>query len=140
MTQSPPRAGILLGLALILVACSSSAGSTKPPAGACVRTDASNAVTITANNLQFSTACIEAVVGKKIVIQFTNQEAAPHDLVVYKDSTKKEELGRSAIVTGPNASTTLTLPPPLPGQYYFECSIHTAMNGSLVVRAEAPAP
>ena len=140
MTQPPQRAGLVLGLVLLLVACSGTGGSTKPPAGACVRTDASNTVTLTANNLQFSTACIEAVVGKSIVIHFTNQEAAPHDVAVYKNSSKKQQIGRSDIVTGPNASTTLTLPPQLPGQYYFECTIHTAMNGSLVVRGDAPAP
>jgi len=138
--KSEQPAGMLLVLALLLVACSGAGSSTKPPAGACVRTDASNSVMLTADNLQFSTACIEAVVGKSIVIHFTNEEAAPHDVVVYKDSTKKQELGRSDIVTGPNVSTTLTIPPPLPGQYYFECSIHTAMNGSLVVRGDAPAP
>jgi plastocyanin len=140
VTQPPRAAGILLALALLLVACSGAGGSTKPPAGACVRTDASNAVTLTANNLQFTTACIEAVAGKNIVIHFTNEEAAPHDVAVYKDSSRKQEIGSSDIATGPNASTTLTLPPQLPGQYYFECTIHTSMSGSLVVRGDAPAP
>ena len=121
-------------VAICLVACSGSAGSTKPPAGACVSTDASNSVTLTANNLQFSTTCIQAVVGKNIVIHFTNEEAVPHDVAVYKDNTKKELLGKSDIVTGPNGSTTLTIPVQLPGQLYFECTIHTSMNGSLVVR------
>ena len=131
--------GILALVALTLVACSGSPGSTKPPAGACVKADAFNSVTLTANNLQFSTACIEAVVGKDIVIHFNNQEAVPHDLAVYKDNTKKDLLGKSEIVTGPNGSTTLTIPAQLPGQLYFECTIHTSMNGSLVVRA-GPTP
>ncbi len=127
-------------VAICLVACSGSAGSTKPPAGACVSTDASNSVTLTANNLQFSTTCIQAVVGKNIVIHFTNEEAVPHDVAVYKDNTKKELLGKSDIVTGPNGSTTLTIPVQLPGQLYFECTIHTSMNGSLVVRGDKASP
>ena len=127
-------------VAICLVACSGSAGSTKPPAGACVSTDASNSVTLTANNLQFSTACIQAVVGKDIVIHFTNGEAVPHDVAVFKDNTKKELLGKSDIVTGPNGSTTLTIPVQLPGQLYFECTIHTSMNGSLVVRGAKASP
>jgi len=126
-------------VAICLVACTGSAGSTKPPAGACVTTDASNDVTLTANNLQFSTACIQAMPGKPIVIHFTNQEAVPHDVAVYKDNTKKDLLGKSEIVTGPNGSTTVTIPAQLPGQLYFECTIHTAMNGSLVVSGDAPA-
>ena len=133
------RTGILMVIAICLVACTGSAGSTQPPAGACVSTDASNNVTLTANNLQFSTACIEAVVGKDLVIHFTNEEAVPHDLAVYKDNTKKDLLGKSEIVTGPNGSTTVTIPAQLPGQLYFECTIHTAMNGSLVVSGDAPA-
>ena len=127
-------------VAICLVACSGSAGSTKPPAGACVSTDASNSVTLTANNLQFSATCIQAVVGKNIVIHFTNEEAVPHDVAVYKDNTKKELLGKSDIVTGPNGSTTLTIPVQLPGQLYFECTIHTSMNGSLVVRGAKASP
>jgi len=127
-------------VAICLVACSGSAGSTKPPAGACVSTDASNSVTLTANNLQFSTTCIQAVVGKNIVIHFTNEEAVPHDVAVYKDNTKKELLGKNDIVTGPNGSTTLTIPVQLPGQLYFECTIHTSMNGSLVVRGDKASP
>jgi plastocyanin len=137
----PFRASLPVALigALALVACSGSAGSTKPPASACIKTDASNSVTLTANNLQFSTACIEAVVGKSIVIHFTNQEAVPHDVAVYKDNTRKDILGKSDIVTGPNGSTTLSIPAQAPGQLYFECTIHNSMNGSLVVRGDQPA-
>ena len=140
MTQPPQRAGLVLGLVLLLVACSGSGGSTNPPAGACVRTDASNTVTLTANNLQFSTACIQAMPGKPIVIHFTNEEAVPHDVAVYKDNTKKDLLGKTDVVTGPNGSATLTIPAQLPGQLYFECTIHTSMNGSLVVRGDQASP
>ena len=132
--------GLLAVLATCLAGCSGSAGSTKPPAGACVKTDSTNSVTLTANNLQFSTACIDAVVGTDIVIHFTNQEALPHDVAVYKDNTKKDLLGKSMIITGPSGSTTLTIPAQLPGQLYFECTIHTSMNGSLVVRGDEAAP
>jgi plastocyanin len=130
--------GTLL-VGLLLAACSGSAGSTKPPAGACVKTDASNSVTLTADNLQFSTTCIEALVGKPIVIHFTNREAVPHDIAVYKDSSKKDQLEKSEIVTGPNASTSLTIASQQPGQLYFECTVHPTMNGSLVVRGDVPA-
>ena len=127
-------------VAVCVASCSGPAGSTRPPAGACMKTDASNSVTLAANNLQFSTACIEAVVGKDIVIHFGNQEGMPHDLAVYKDNTKKNLLGKTDIVIGPNGSTTLTIPAQLPGQLYFECTIHTSMNGSLVVRGDQSAP
>ena len=81
----------------------------------------------------------EAVVGKDIVIHFANHEAVPHDVAVYKDNTKKDLLGKSDIVTGPNGSSTLTIPAQAPGQLYFECTIHNSMNGSLVVLGGQPA-
>lgn len=127
---------LLVVVAIGLIACSGSPGSTSPPEGACVKTDGTNSVTLTANNLQFSTACIEAVAGKAIVIHFTDQEAVPHDVAVYKDNTKQDLLGKSEIVTGPNGATTLTIPAQQPGRLYYECTIHNSMNGSLVVRGE----
>jgi plastocyanin len=129
---------------LVLAACSSGGSGTPPPSGACVVADASNHVAISAKNIQFSAPCIEATSGEPIVIEFTNQEAVPHDIAVYTDSTKKQELVRSAIIQGPDKSTTITVPAQQPGQLYFQCTIHTAMNGALVVKAAgatgSPAP
>lgn len=126
-------AGLLI---LALAACSSGGGGTPPPSGAaCAVADASNHVAISAKNIQFSAPCIDATAGEPIVITFTNQEAVPHDIAIYTDSSKKQELIRSDIITGPDKSTTVTVPAQQPGQLYFACTIHPAMNGALVVNA-----
>jgi plastocyanin len=129
----------LLGLGgaglLALAACSSSGGGTPPPTGACLAADSSNTVELHAKDIKFSAQCIEAAAGKPIVIKFFNDESQPHDVVVYEDSSKAQELVRGEIITGPNAKTTVTVPPRQPGQLYFECSVHNSMNGALVVRA-----
>lgn len=123
-------------LAFVLVACSSGGSGTPPPSGAnCAVADAQNHVGISAKNIQFSAPCIEATAGAPIVITFTNQEAVPHDIAVYTDASKKQELIRSDIITGPDKSTSITVPAQQPGQLYFQCTIHSAMNGALVVRA-----
>ena len=64
-----------------------------------------------------------------------NEEAVPHDVAVYTDNTKSEELVRGDIITGPNATTTVTVPAQQPGQLFFQCTIHAAMQGALVVEA-----
>jgi plastocyanin len=110
-------------------------GGGSRPSGACARADASNTVRLHANNLQFSAPCVEAAAGKPIVIVFSNDEGQPHDVLVYKDSSKAQELIRGDIITGPGKQTTVTVPPQQPGELYFECSVHPQMNGPLKVIA-----
>jgi plastocyanin len=136
-----PVVCLLVGVALplLLVGCGGGGGSTPPPSGACVVANASNAVDLSAKDLKFSSPCIEAAAGTPIVIHFTNDESMPHNVAVYADSTKAQELVRGEIITGPNATTTVIIPSRSPGQLYFECSVHSSMNGALVVRAAASA-
>jgi plastocyanin len=124
--------GVAVATVATLAACS---GGGSRPTGACVKADASNTVQLHANNLQFSAPCIEAAAGKPIVIVFSNDESQPHDVVVYKDSSKAQELIRSDIITGPGKQTSVTVPPRQPGELYFECSVHPQMNGPLKVNA-----
>jgi plastocyanin len=128
-------AGVLTIVA-VLAACSGTASGTPPPSGAaCAVADASNTVELSAKDIKFSAPCIDAMAGTPITIKFTNQEAVPHDVAVYTDNTKSQELARGDIITGPNATTTVTVPAQPAGQLFFECTIHAAMNGALVVEA-----
>lgn len=131
----------LFGTLLVAVctACSASGGTPVPQTAACAVADAANTIQLTAKDLKFSAPCIQAAAGKQIIIHFTNDESIPHDVAVYRDSSKAEELGRSNMVTGPNASTSISIKAQRPGQLYFQCTIHNAMNGALVVRA-SPGP
>lgn len=131
-------AATALLLVVLLAACGSLAGVTPPPSGACVVADADNNVQLSAKDIKFSAPCIEAAAGAPIVIHFTNQEDMPHNVAVYSDSSKQKELVKGDIITGPNTSSTVTVPAQQPGQLFYECSVHNSMNGALVVRA-APA-
>jgi plastocyanin len=117
----------------ILAACSSGGSGTPPPSGICLKADAQNHLKISAKTVAFSVPCMEAQGGKPIVIEFTNDEAVAHDIAVFSNASKSQELKKSDTITGPNASTTITVPPQAPGQLYFECTIHPNMNGALVV-------
>ena len=128
---------LAVGLPLLLIACSGTASSTPPPSGACVVADADNNVQLSAKDIKFSAPCIAAAAGAPIVIHFTNQEDMPHNVAVFSDSTKQTELVKGDIITGPNTTTTVTVPAQPPGQLFYECSVHNSMNGALVVRAAA---
>lgn len=131
-----PRARHLFAAALLaawLVGCTASSAATPPPSGSCVVANAANQVELSAKDVTFSAPCIEAAAGQPIVIHFSNQESVPHNVAVYTNPSKSEELIRGDIITGPGATTTVTVPAQPPGQLYFECNVHNSMNGSIVV-------
>jgi plastocyanin len=121
-----------------LAACSSGGSGTPPPSGTCLKADAQNHLKISAKNVAFSVPCMEAQSGKPIVIEFTNDEAVAHDIAVFSNPSKSQELKKSDTITGPNASTMITIPPQAPGQLYLVCTIHPNMNGALVVTGASP--
>ena len=146
MTLSVPRrlaspfAG-LAALTIALVACSAGVSTTPLPSGAeppadCARVDADGVITLSADNLEFSAPCMVANAGEAFTIRFTNNESQPHNVALYNDSTKANEIYRGEIVTGPNQSIDYPIEALDAGQYYFDCTVHPAdMKGTLYVVA-----
>ena len=146
MARSAPRrlASPLAGLAALsiaLVACSSGVSTTPLPSGAeppadCARVDASGVITLSADDLEFSAPCMVANAGEAFTIRFTNDESVPHNVYVYRDSTKANEVSRGDTISGPDQSIDDPVEALDAGQYYFDCTIHPAeMNGILYVVA-----
>jgi plastocyanin len=135
-----PIAG-LAALTLALVACSSGVSSTPLPSGAeppadCARVDADGVITLSADNLEFSAPCLVANAGEAFTIHFTNNETEPHNVAVYNDSTKANEILRGDIISGPDQSIDYPIEALEGGEYYFDCTVHPAdMNGTLYVVA-----
>ena len=130
-----PRARFLSVLAvtgLLLAACSSTASPSADAGVDCVEADDSGVVTLTAANIAFSTACIEVPAGEAFTIEFANNDSAPHDVAIFNDDSKATELFKGDVIEG-GQSTTYEVPALEAGDHYFECTIHTNMNG--VVRA-----
>lgn len=133
------RSILFAALTLVLAACSSSAEWTPLPSGAepparCARHDASEVVTISAHDLRFSAECMVARAGVAFVVRFTNNEAALHDVVIYRDRTKATKYLEGDSFTGPNVTKDYPVAALPAGEYYFECTIHPDMNGALYVR------
>jgi plastocyanin len=134
-----PLAG-LAALTIALVACSSGVSSTPLPSGAeppadCARVDANGVITLSADDLEFSAPCMVANAGQAFTIAFANNESEPHNVAVYQDSTKANEVFRGEIISGPDQSLDYPIEALDAGEYYFECSVHLEMNGTLYVVA-----
>ena len=143
MTRFAPRRGLLplIGLlALVLAACSSTPSVTPLPSGAeppanCPRVEG-GVIDFSAQNLEFSAPCMVANAGEAFTIHFTNNESLPHDVAVYRDSTRANEIMRGDPVTTQGDSEDYPVEALDAGEYYFDCTIHPAdMNGTLYVVA-----
>jgi plastocyanin len=128
MKRLLPAAGIAL-LAVLLVACGGG-GSAAAPSGPPASVDP-NALTISANNLQFSTDRLEAPAGEPFQIVFDNQEAAPHNVAIYTDQSAAQKILVEEPFSGPKV-VTYNVPALEAGEYFFRCDIHPDMKGTLV--------
>ena len=91
------------------------------------------ALTVVAQNIAFDTSTIELPADTPTTITFDNRDAGvPHDIAIYTDDTLAEELFNGDDVTGP-ATVDYEIPALPTGEYYFLCTIHPNMNGTVVV-------
>ena len=125
---------VLAVTGLLLAACSTTASpSASAGAADCITAEA-GVVTLTAEDLAFSTACIEVPAGEAFTIEFANNDSAPHDVAIFQDDSKATELFKGDVVDA-DQSATYEVDALDAGEYYFECTIHPTMNG--IVRAVA---
>lgn len=91
-----------------------------------------DAVTITARDLAFSTRTLSAPADAPFQIAFDNQESAPHNVAIYRDSSATERIFGSDPFSGP-AVVAYDVPALAAGTYYFRCDVHPDMAGELSV-------
>jgi plastocyanin len=128
-------------VAFALVACSADDGgsASQAPAasegagngGGATATVSDGAVDVSAADMAFDVATIEAPAGEAFTNTFTNNDSVPHNIAVYTEE------GGDAIVQGEviNGGETVEVEVPAQdaGEYYFHCDVHPEMNGTLVV-------
>lgn len=121
----------LIGM-LALAACSGGGEASAPAAadgGDCATADADNNITMSAENLEFSASCIEVPADTAFTITFENKEDVPHNIAIFTDDSKSDDLFKGEIVTG--TTVTYNVPALPAGEYYFDCEVHPDMNGSV---------
>jgi len=111
----------------IVVGCSGASGNPTPPPS--IDTDA---LSIAARNLAFSTAALTAPAGSPFQIAFDNQEGAPHNVSIYRDASAAEKVLVEEPFAGPRL-VVYVVPALEPGDYFFRCDVHPDMQGTLTV-------
>jgi plastocyanin len=91
-----------------------------------------DALTISADNLVFSTSTLSAPADEPFQIAFDNQEGAPHNVAIYRDNSATDKVFGSDPFSGP-AVVTYDVPALASGTYFFRCDVHPDMFGELVV-------
>jgi plastocyanin len=125
--RSFPRL-LLPVLAVVLVACGSGSHSASV---SCVEA-VDGLLTITAENLEFDTACIVLPADEPITIRLVNADAQPHNLSIYTDSSKGTPLFQGEIIEG-GETIDYEVDPLEAGTNYFDCTVHPEMSGSVRV-------
>jgi plastocyanin len=86
---------------------------------------------VSAEGVQFNTDELVFSAGEETELEFSNADTVQHNIAIYE-----EEGGADLFVgdiIGAAAETTYSIPPLDKGEYYFQCDVHPAMNGSVVV-------
>ncbi len=90
-------------------------------------------LTLSAQNIQYSTDKLEAPAGVPATVTFDNKDAGvPHNFAVFTDKAYANNVFSGEIITGP-ATIDYQLPALDAGTYYFKCEVHPTMQGVLVV-------
>ena len=125
------RARLGIGLLLLLVACG---GAASPTGSVECREPVNGVLTVTADSLAFDTGCLALPAGEAVTIRLVNAENAEvHNVAIYTDSSRSTQLFGGDIVDG-GESIAYQIDALEAGTYYFDCTIHPAMNGSVVVQ------
>ena len=86
-------------------------------------------LTISAANIQFNEdqLTIPADGGQ---LEFVNDDTAEHNVSIYESDDAQQDIFIGDIIPG-GQSTTYDIPAHDPGEYYFQCDVHPAMNGTV---------
>jgi plastocyanin len=119
--------------------------STEAPAGAECSADTvkpTTDITVTASvgaaGTGFDQTCIVAPAGEQLSLTFENKDTGQlHNADFYTEAppTGTELFKSGDPAAGPETQTEPNVPPQKEGTYYFQCDVHTNMNGTFLVVA-----
>ena len=97
--------------------------------------EGSGGLSVTAENVAFTTSSIELPADEEASIEFLNNDAASvaHNIAIYEDDSASNGLFQGDVIPG-GESITYTVPPQKAGTYYFQCDVHPGMNGDVEVK------
>jgi cytochrome c oxidase subunit 2 len=121
-----------------LAAAIAKAQATPPPAPSGAPAPSGQAagptLQVSALNIAYEEASLEAPAGAPFAIEFDNKDSGvPHNVSIHKDSATGQEVFKGDIFPGP-AKKTYDVPALPAGTYAFVCSVHPNMTGTLTVK------
>lgn len=117
----------LVALAAISAACSSAAA--QPTASGPVDP---NGPTIVAKDMKFVGGPVEVKAGASVTVHFDNQDAAPHNVAIFTDSSASGPISIGEVVS--SGKKDQVVPALKPGSYFFRCDVHHDMTGTIVAK------
>jgi plastocyanin len=117
---------VAVALAAVLAAC----GTTSADGGGDAPDPADADATVTAADMAFDPGTVTVAAGDA-TIALVNTDSMPHNIAIYTDESKSEKLFEGEMVTA--GTVVYELPDLEPGEYFFDCSLHPTMTGTLVV-------
>jgi plastocyanin len=111
-------------VAAVLAACGSTTAGEQPEQ---VEAD----VTVTSVDMAFDSGTVSAPAGEAFTLALVNRDSMPHNIAIYTDSSRSEKLFEGDMVT--NGTLVYDIPTLEAGEYFFDCSLHPNMTGTLVV-------
>ena len=109
-----------------------SAAATPTPAPSASAGAAETTLELTAHNIAFDQASLQAPAGQPFILKFTNNDPGVTHNVAITDSTG-QQIFKGEIFTGPD-SREYPIPGLPAGTYTFACSVHPQMTGTLTVK------
>ena len=116
--------------AAALVATLAACGTTSADGGGAV--DPADAdYTVTTTNMVFVDSTLTVTAGEAFTVALVNTDSMPHNIAIYTDASRSEKLFDGEMVT--DGTIVYEIPALDAGEYFFDCSLHPNMTGTLVV-------
>jgi plastocyanin len=140
---------VLFALALTVSACSTAKDTGFPPIAAASSASASpspsvpttpvTAVTLIGKDIKWDLNQLLFKAGQQITVTVDNQDTtlgAPHNFGLFTNATRTpdKEIYTPKKDAAPGQKVDYVLPALKAGTYYFQCNIHTSMNGTVTVK------
>lgn len=129
--MNPPKPIRLSLLAAAVVLVLAACGTTVADDGGSTVDPADADVTVTAADMAFDPGTVTVAGGGTFTLALVNEDAMPHNIAIYADSSKTEKLFEGEMVT--DGTVVYEISALDAGAYFFDCSLHPTMTGTLVV-------
>lgn len=93
-------------------------------------TEVPTEITIVGENIEFDLPEVTLQANTDVTVTFDNEDSGiPHNFTVWDSEAQNEVLAETSTFNGvATESVTFSLPP---GEYYFNCTVHPSMEGTL---------